>query len=239
MNVLGALFPLQQISEKSDNSIDLHEFLPRLFPFAHLSLLRGDADQCFRSLLFQVSVSYASIGKRVKFYTPTPLTTIPPLVHNFIPSPVATAHLDLIEFHYLPSLRDVLKHLVDSSADIFIIDGYLEFPVSTEHDRYQIHAACALLRDTYDYVKQKIENPNLVLVCSCTCADPSIANVEQQGLFDLGVNIEMMENGDYSLKTHSPLKPTTSFSIHFRMGSNEIIPLTTFINLFDTVAVIV
>jgi hypothetical protein len=226
MNILGAIFPLGSFHDETSRENVFSEHLQLTFPWAGTCLLRGDADQCYRALLFQASLSYASIGKRVSFYTPTRLQAIPALVHNQTPHTMESMNLHLIQFHYLVNLTDVHQHVMQSSSDIIIIDGYLEFPLSKRDDRFHIIAACALLRDTYDYLhgKSPMKN-NLVLLCTCTCADLSLANVEQHGLFNLAIDIEMHDNGDYCASSHILSNKTNSCQIHFRMSSNEIRPL--------------
>jgi hypothetical protein len=225
MNILGAIFPLENFINRNNTKQSISDHLQSSFSFARTCLLRGDADQCFRSLLFQASISYAGIGKRVCFYTPLPLQTIPILVHKLIPNSLSTANLHLIQFHYLSTLFDVHKHLIHTSCDIIIIDGYLEFPLFKQEDLFKIISACALLRDTYEYLKEKFNNKDLILLCSCTCAEPQMANVEQRALFDLAINIEMLENGDYHAKINSLTKKNISCAFNFRMGRNEIMPL--------------
>jgi hypothetical protein len=225
MNILGAIFPLENFIDRNNIEQSIIDHLQSSLSFARTCLLRGDADQCFRSLLFQASLSYARIGKRVSFYTPLPLQIIPSLVHQFIPHSLSTANLHLIQFHYLPTLIDVHKHLIHSSCDIIIIDGYLEFPLFKQEDFFHIISACALLRDTYEYLKEKLNNQELILLCSCTCAESKMANVEQRALFDMAMDIEMLEDGDYHASIH--LLTTKKFScvFNFRMGRNEIMPL--------------
>lgn len=223
MNILGALFPLGCFSDQKNSVALLSDRLP--LSFARTCLLRGDADQCFRTLLFQAALSYASIGKHVAFYTPIPFQTIPSLVHSLIPESLAAANLHLIQFHYLSALSDVHKHLVHASSDIIILDGYLEFPLCKDEDRFHIMGACALLRDTYEYLKEKSHNDDLTLLCSCTCAESSMANVEQRGVFDLAIDIEMLEDGDYNAKIHLLPNRKSSCEVTFRMGCNEIMPL--------------
>jgi hypothetical protein len=227
MNIVGAIFPLGNFFNRnhSDNASFLDQLQSAILPFARTCLLRGDADQCFRSLLFQASLSYAAIGKRVSFYTPLPLQTIPSLVHTLIPTSLSSANLHLIQFYYLPTLIEVHKHLINSSCDIIIIDGYLEFPLFKQEDLFKIISACALLKDTYEYLKDKLKNKDLILLCSCTCAESSMANVEQRALFDLAIDIEMLEDGDYHADIHLLSKKTISCAFNFRMGRNEIVPL--------------
>jgi hypothetical protein len=225
MNILGALFPIEKFIDRTNSERSLSDCLQSSLSFARTCLLRGDADQCFRSLLFQASLSYASIGKRVSFYTPLPLQTIPSLVHNFISNSLLSANLHLIQFHYLPTLKDVHKHLIDFPSDIIIIDGYLEFPLFKQEDLFRIISACALLRDTYEYLKDKLNHKDLILLCSCTCAESWMANVEQRALFDLAIDIEMLEDGDYHASLHLLSKKNISCAFNFRMGRNEIMPL--------------
>jgi hypothetical protein len=225
MNILGAIFPLENFIDRNNTEQSISNHLQSSLSFARTCLLRGDADQCFRSLLFQASLSYAKLGKRVCFYTPLPLQTIPSLVHTLIPNCLSTANLHLIQFHYLPTLIDVHKHLNISSCDIIIIDGYLEFPLFKQEDLFKIISACSLLRDTYEYLKEKFNNKDLILLCSCTCADSKMANVEQRALFDLAIHIEMLEDGDYQAKIHLLAKKNISCTFNFRMGRNEIMPL--------------
>ncbi|UJR08890.1 hypothetical protein I4U23_013145 [Adineta vaga] len=224
MNIIGAIFPLGNFSNENNQSFVTH--LQSLLPFARTCLIRGDADQCFRSLLFQASLSYAAIGKRVSFYTPVPFQTIPSLVHTLIPKSLSEANLHLIQFHYLSTLSDIHKHLIHSSCDIIIIDGYLEFPLSKEDDTFKIISACALLKDTYEYLSEKLHRKDLVLLCSCTCAEVSMANVEQRALFDLAMDIEMLEDGDYRAQVHLLTNTNISSAINFRIGRNEIVPLS-------------
>jgi hypothetical protein len=225
MNILGAIFPLGNFFNRTNSEQSIIDRLQSLLPFAGTCLLRGDADQCFRSLLFQASLSYAAIGKQVYFYTPLPLETIPTLVHTLIPNSLLSANLHLIQFHYLSTLIDVHKHLIHSSCDIIIIDGYLEYPLFKQEDLFKIISACALLKDTYDYLKEKFNNQDLILLCSCTCAESWMANVEERALFDLAINIEMLEDGDYHAKIHLLTKKKISCAFNFRMGRNEIMPL--------------
>jgi hypothetical protein len=225
MNILGAIFPLGNFLNRNDKEKSISDHLQSSFSFARTCLIRGDADQCFRSLLFQASLSYAGIGKRVCFYTPLPLQTIPVLVHQLIPNSLSTANLHLIQFHYLPTLTDVHKHLIHSTCDIIIIDGYLEFPICKKGDLFRIISACALLRDTHEYLKKRFHNEDLILLCSCTCAESSMANVEQRALFDLAINIEMLEDGDYHASIHLLRKTKILCAFYFRMNRNEILPL--------------
>ena len=231
MNILGALFPLRSFSDSKNPADSFSDRLP--LSFARTCLLRGDADQCFRTLLFQAALSYASIGKRVAFYTPVPFQAIPSLVHSLIPASLASANLHLIQFHYLPSMADVHKHLVHVSSDIIILDGYLEFPLFKEEDQFHIMAACALLRDTYDYLREKFHNDNLTLLCSCTCAESAKVNVEQRGVFDLAIDIEMLEDGDYHAKVHLLSNEKISCGMTFRMGCDEIMPLFATVKLSE------
>ncbi|CAF2616682.1 unnamed protein product [Rotaria sp. Silwood2] len=226
MNILGAIFPLRNFIERNNSEQSIFEHLQYTYSFARTCLLRGDADQCFRSLLFQSSLSYASIGKRVCFYTPLPIQTIPSLVHKLIPNSLLSANLHLIEFHYLPTLIDVHKHLINTSCDIIIIDGYLEFPLfKQQEDLFKIISSCALLKDIYDYLKNKFHNNDLILLCSCTCSESWMANVEQRGLFDLSIHIDMLENGDYHADIHILSKKKISCAFNFRISRNEIMPL--------------
>lgn len=217
MNILGAIFPLE-------NSIIDH--LQSSFTFASTCLIRGDADQCFRSLLFQAALSYARIGKTVCFYTPVPFSTVPALVHQLKPNSLSTANLHLIQFHYLPTLTDVHKHLVHSSSDIIIIDGYLEYPLLKNEDLFRITSACVLLRDMHEHRKKIFDKNDLILLCSCTCDQSMMANIEQRIFFDLGINIEMLDDGDYRARVQTSTRTnqmTCTFT--FRMGRNEILPL--------------
>ena len=225
MNILGAIFPLGNFHHRNDKEKSINDYLQSSLPFARTCLIRGDADQCFRSLLFQAALSYARIGKHVCFYTPIPFQTIPVLVHQLIPDSLSTANLHRIQFHYLPTLTDVHKHLIHSSCDIIIIDGYLEYPLFKQEDQFRIISACALLRDTHEYVKKIFQNENLILLCSCTCAESSMANAEERGLFDLAINIEMLEDGDYHAEIYVLRKSKFSCGFNFRMGRNEILPL--------------
>ena len=225
MNILGAIFPLGKFFDRNNSEDSLCDRLTSVFSFARTCLLHGDADQCFRSLLFQASLSYASIGKRVYFYTPLPFQTIPSLVHTLLPNSLSSANLHLIQFHYLSSLIDIHKHLINSSCDIIIIDGYLEFPLFKQEDLFKIISSCALLRDTYEYLKEKFNNKDLILLCSCTCAESKMANVEQRALFDLAIDIEMLEDGDYHAKINVLSKKNISCAFKFRMSRNEIMPL--------------
>lgn len=225
MNILGAIFPLGKFFNRNHSEDSLSDCLKSSLAFARTCLLRGDADQCFRSLLFQASLSYASIGKRVCFYTPLPFQTIPSLVHTLIPNSLSSANLHLIQFHYLSNLIDVHKHLIHSSCDIIIIDGYLEFPLFKQEDLFKIISSCALLKDTYEYLKEKFDNKDLILLCSCTCSESNMANVEQRALFDFAIDIEMFEDGDYHAKINFLSKKDISCAFKFRMGRNEIIPL--------------
>ena len=226
MNILGAIFPLGNFRDPNNHHDTLDGNLQRSLPFARACLLRGDADQCFRSLLFQAALSYASIDKRVAFYTPVPFQSLPSLVHNLVPSALATANLHLIQFHYLSTLADVHKHLLHLSADVIILDGYLEFPLADEDDRFRIVSACALLRDTYAHLTRARPDDDLILLCSCTCADASMADVEQRGLFDLAVDIEMLEDGDYHADVHVRSTNEISCRVNFRIGHRDILPLT-------------
>ncbi|CAF1030297.1 unnamed protein product [Adineta ricciae] len=223
MNIVGAIFPLGNYSSETNGSFINH--LRSLLPFARTCLVRGDADQCFRSLLFQAALSYAAIGKRVSFYTPAPFQTIPSLVHTLIPKSLSTANLHLIRFHYLSTIFDVHKHLSNSTCDIIIIDGYLEFPLSKQDDSFKIISACALLKDTYEYLSARSHRNDLILLCSCTCAEISMANVEQRALFDMAIDIEMLEDGDYRFQVHLATKSNSSCAFNLRSGRNEIIPL--------------
>lgn len=225
MNILGAIFPLGNFFKRNDSEQSLSDHLQSTYSFARTCLLRGDADQCFRSLLFQASLSYASIGKRICFYTPLQIQTIPSLVHTLVPNSLLTANLHLIQFHYLPTLTDVQKHLVNVDCDIIIIDGYLEYPLFKQEDLFRIISACALLKDTYEYLRTKLHNNELVLLCSCTCSESWMANVEQRGLFDLSIHIDMLENGDYHASVHSLLKKPVSCAFDFRITCSEIMPL--------------
>ncbi|CAF4284549.1 unnamed protein product, partial [Adineta steineri] len=65
----------------------------------------------------------------------------------------------------------------------------------------------------------------LVLLCSCTCAESSMANVEERALFDLAIDIEMFEDGDYHAKINFFSKKNISCAFKFRIGRNEILPL--------------
>ncbi|CAF1188161.1 unnamed protein product [Adineta steineri] len=227
MNIVGAIFPLGNFfNQNNSEKTCFSECLQANFPFARTCLIRGDADQCFRSLLFQASLSYAAIGKRVYFYTPIPFQTIPSLVHSLIPTSLSTANLHLIQFHYLLTLVEIHKHLISNSNnyDIIIIDGYLEYPLLKQEDLFQIISACALLKDTYEYLK-KLHEKDLVLLCSCTCAESSMANVEERALFDLAIDIEMFEDGDYNAKINFFSKKNISCAFRFRIGRNEILPL--------------
>ena len=225
MNILGAIFPLESFIDLNNIEKPISEHLQSSFSFARTCLLRGDADQCFRSLLFQAALSYASIGKRVNFYTPLSLQTLPSLVHNLIPKSLSAANLHLIQFHYLSTLNDVHKHLNSSLCDIIIIDGYLEFPIFKQEDLFRIISACALLKDTYEYLIRKWKNENLILLCSCTCAESKMTNVEQRGLFDLAIHIETLEDGDYQANLHLLTGKKISCAFNFRMRRNEIMPL--------------
>ncbi|CAF1262627.1 unnamed protein product [Rotaria magnacalcarata] len=226
MNILGAIFPLGNFLERNNSEQSILDELQSTFSFARTCLLRGDADQCFRSLLFQSSLSYASIGKRVCFYTPVPIQTIPSLVHKLIPKSLLSANLDLIQFHYLPTLFDVHANLITTTTcDIIIIDGYLEFPLFKQEDLFTIISACALLKDTYEYLRNKFLNKDLILLCSCTCSEAWMANVEQRGLFDLSIHVDMLENGDYHANIHALLKKQVSCAFDFRITCNEIMPL--------------
>ena len=224
MNILGAIFPLGNFFDEQKKPVSEH--LQSSLVFARTCLIRGDADQCFRSLLFQAALSYAAIGKTVCFYTPIPLSTIPVLVHRLRPDSLSTANLHLIQFHYLPTLTDVHQHLVCSSSDIVIIDGYLEYPLLKNEDLFRIIAACTLLRDMHEHRKKKFHREDLILLCSCTCSQSPMENIEQRALFDLGINIEMLEDGDYRASLQTTIKKqqvTGAFT--FRMGRNEIVPL--------------
>lgn len=225
MNILGAIFPLENFLNRTNPLESITNQLQSSFSFARTCLIRGDADQCFHSLLFQASLSYAKIGKRVCFYTPLPLQTIPILIHKLIPNCLSIVNLDLIQFYYLPTLFDVHKHLIQTSCDIIIIDGYLEFPLFKQEDLFRIISACALLRDTYEYLKDKFQNNDLILICSCTCSESKMINVEQRALFDFGINIEMLEDGDYHARIYSRTKENLSCTFNFRMNRNEIMPL--------------
>lgn len=226
MNILGAIFPLENFLNRSNHLQSITDHLKSSYTFAKTCLIRGDADQCFRSLLFQASLSYAKIGKHVSFYTPLPLQTIPALVHELKPNDLSTINLDLIQFYYLSSLYDIHKHLIHSSCDIIIIDGYLEFPLFKQEDLFRIISSCALLRDTYEYLKEKFQNKDLILLCSCTCPESRIENIEELALFDLGINIEMLEDGDYNARINSLRNNDLSCVFNFRMSRNEILPLT-------------
>ncbi|CAF1484640.1 unnamed protein product [Rotaria sordida] len=225
MNILGAIFPLKNFIERNNSQQSIFDHLQYTYSFARTCLLRGDADQCFRSLLFQSSLSYASIGKRICYYTPLPIQIIPSFVHKLIPNSLLLANLHLIEFYYLPTLIDVHKHLINISCDIIIIDGYLEYPLFKQDDLFKIISSCALLRDTYDYLKNKLHNNDLILLCSCTCSESWMANVEQRGLFDLSIHIDMLENGDYHANIYLLSKKKISCSFNFRISRNEIMPL--------------
>ena len=227
MNIVGAIFPLGNFSNRTKNeSASFATDLQSILPFARTCLLRGDADQCFRSLLFQAALSYAAIGKRVSFYTPIPLQSIPSLVHTLVPTSLSTANLQLIQFHYLPTLIEVHKHVIHFAADVIIIDGYLEFPLSKQDDAFQIISACALLKDTYEHQCRRLEKQDLVLLCSCACAEATMANAEQRGLFDLAMDIEMLEDGDYQARIQLLAKTNVSCAFNFRIGRNEIVPLS-------------
>jgi hypothetical protein len=52
-----------------------------------------------------------------------------------------------------------------------------------------------------------------------------MANVEQRALFDLAINIEMLDDGDYHAGIHLLRKKKISCGFCFRMGRNEILPL--------------
>ena len=222
MNILGAIFPLGDFLHRNEKEKTIVDHLQSSLPFARTCLIRGDADQCFRSFLFQAALSYARIGKHVCFYTPIPFPTIPALVHRLIPDSLSAVNF---HFHYLPTLTDVHKHLIHSACDIIILDGYLEFPLFKQEDRFRIISACALLCDTHEYLKKRFSNENLVLLCSCTCAESSMANVEERGLFDLAIHIEMLEDGDYHAGIHLVRKKKISCGFSFRMGRKEILPL--------------
>ena len=222
MNILGAIFPLENFHNRTDTQQSIFDHLQSSLLFARTCLLRGDADQCYRSLLFQASLSYARIGKRVYFYTPLSFQTIPSLVHKLIPNYLLSANLHLIEFYYFPTLIDVHKHLntLSSICDIIIIDGYLEYPLFKQDDLFRMISSYSLLRDTYEYLKTKYHNKNLILLCSCTCPE---TNIEQQILFDLIIDIEMIENGDYHAKINLLSKTILSCTFKFRMSRNEIL----------------
>ena len=222
MNILGAIFPLGNFSHEK-NSISQH--LQSALPFARTCLIRGDADQCFRSLLFQAALSYAAIEKTVCYYTPTPFPTIPVLIHQLKPNSLSTANLHLIQFHYLSTLADVQKHLMNSSSDIIIIDGYLEYPLLKNEDLFRITSACVLLRDMQNYRTKKFEKEDLILLCSCTCTQSATANIEHRALFDLGINVEMRDDGDYQAKLRTSIKKQMTCTLTFRMCRNEILPL--------------
>lgn len=225
MNILGAIFPLGNFFNHDNFQRSIVGDLENSFFFARTCLLCGDADQCFRSLLFQSSLSYAGIGKRVNFYTPLPIQNIPSLVHKLIPKSLLTANLDFIQFYYLPTLVDVHKHVINSPCDVIIIDGYLEFPLFKQEDLFKIISACVLLKDSYEYVKEKFHKQDLILLCSCTCPESRLVNVEQRGLFELSIHIEMLENGDYHANTNLLAKKTISCAFYFRITCNEIMPL--------------
>ena len=223
MNILGAIFPLVKFQNRDNREQSIFDHLK--LSFARTCLLGGDADQCFRSLLFQSSLSYALIGKRVSFYTPLPIQTIPSFVHGLIPNSLLSSNLNLIEFHYLPTLFDVHKHLVNISCDVIIIDGYLEFPLFKQEDLFKIISSCALLKDTYEYLKERFHYRDLIMLCSCTCSESLMADIEQRGLFDLSIHIEMLEDGDYRASIHSLATKNISCEFHFRITCNEIMSL--------------
>lgn len=227
MNIVGAIFPLTNFVNRANHTQNSFVAdLQSILPFARTCLLRGDADQCFRSLLFQAALSYAAVGKRVDFYTPVPLQNIPSLVHTLVSKSLSAANLHLIQFHYLPTLTEVHKHVVHSSPEIIVIDGYLEYPISKPDDAFQIIAACALLKDTYENLVGRLRKEDLVLLCSCTCDEAKVADVEQRGLFDLAMDIEMLEDGDYRARVQLPAKSSISCAFNFRIGRNEIVPLS-------------
>ncbi|CAF4541703.1 unnamed protein product, partial [Rotaria sp. Silwood2] len=48
------------------------------------------------------------------FCTSLSIQTIPSLVHKLIPNSLLSANLHLIQFHYLPTLIDTHKHLINT-----------------------------------------------------------------------------------------------------------------------------
>ncbi len=52
-----------------------------------------------------------------------------------------------------------------------------------------------------------------------------MANVEQRALFDLAIDIEMLEDGDYHAPINVLSKKNISCIFKFRMSRNEIMPL--------------
>lgn len=227
MNILAAIFPLKHFQHENDPNQRLNDcFSLSSYPWSGTCLLRGDADQCFRALLFQAAISYASIGKRVTFYTPTPLENFPSTMHSLMPSSLESANLHLIQFHYLTTLIDAHRHLKRISTDVVIFDGYLEYPLTKSEDRFQIIATCAFINDTYHYLKMKSRNNDFLLLCSCSCPEASMANVEQLGLFDMAMDIEMCEDGDYNAVVHHLANREISCQIKFRLTLDEIFPLS-------------
>lgn len=227
MNILAAIFPLKYFQHENNPNQRLNDcFSLSSYPWSGTCLLRGDADQCFRALLFQAAISYASIGKHVTFYTPSPLENFPSTMHGLMPISLESANLHLIQFHYLPTLIDAHRHLERISTDVVIFDGYLEYPLMKSEDRFQIIATCAFINDTYHYLKMKSRNNDFLLLCSCTCPEPSMANVEQLGLFDMAMDIEMCEDGDYNAVVHHLAKRDSSCQIKFRLTVDEIFPLS-------------
>ena len=116
-------------------------------------------------------------------------------------------------------MKEVHKHLIHSQCDIIIIDGYLEYPLCKQEDHFRIISACALLKDTYDYLKREWKKNDLILLCSCTCSE---SIVDKRGLFDLTIPIEMLEDGDYQTNLN---RNNISCAFTFRFNQNEIMPL--------------
>lgn len=221
MNILGAIFPIESFFPKENDGTSLFDRWKSSLPFCRSCIVQGDADQCFRSLLFQAALSFANIGKRVNFYAPSSLTSIPTLIQSFIPTFLDVTQLELIEFVYLPTLSEVHKHMTRSAADVYVIDGYLEFPFGNADDRYRIAAESAVLRDTHEYLREKYSKPNILLLCSCACSDS-----EKNVFFDSAINVEMLETGDYSLAFSSFSTVSNHCQIEFRIDQNQILPLS-------------
>ncbi|CAF1162373.1 unnamed protein product [Didymodactylos carnosus] len=160
--------------------------------FVGTCLLMGDIDQCRTELLFQAAVSYASIGKKVYYYCPFPLQTVPLGVHSM---PEATeSSLQLIQFHYPHSTSELYNHLTSIGSnskkatpltypDVIIIDDYYDhysdktFTPQLDDSIYKFSSDFALIKAQYSQLVKKLKKEKLILINSCTCMESWIEEI--------------------------------------------------------------